>query len=68
MEYMETRLFKDIDNFQLEFADKTRWFYAWPQEPITQKQFPNLIKVSITNNQDESFVWIINPNINTVHE
>ena len=28
----------------------------------------NLTKVSITNNQDESFVWIVNPNINTVYE
>ena len=68
LEYIETMLFEDINNFQLEFADKTRWFYAWPQGPITQRQIPNLIKVSITNNQDESFVWIVNPNINTVYE
>ena len=68
LEYMETKLFEDIDNLQLEFADKTRWFYSWPQGPITQRQIPNLIKVSITNNQDESFVWIVNPNINTVYE
>jgi hypothetical protein len=68
LEYMETILFEGIDNFQLEFADKTRWFYSWPQEPMTQRQIPSLIKVSITNIQDESFVWIVNPNINTVYE
>lgn len=68
LEYMETILFEGIDNFRLEFADKTRWFYSWPQEPMTQRQIPSLIKVSITNIQDESFVWIVNPNINTVYE
>ena len=68
LEYMETVLFEDINNLQLEFADKTRWFYAWPQEQITQRQIPSLVKVLITTNQDESFVWIVNPNINTLYE
>ncbi|MDB2629207.1 MAG: prepilin-type N-terminal cleavage/methylation domain-containing protein [Proteobacteria bacterium] len=67
-EYLETVLFKDIDNLELEFADKTRWYYVWPQGPITQRQIPTLVKISIKNNQNESFAWIINPHINTVYE
>ena len=65
---METVLFEDINNLQLEFADKTRWFYAWPQGQITQRQIPSLVKVLITTNQDESFEWIVNPNINILYE
>jgi type II secretion system protein J len=68
LEYMETMLYEDVGNLQLEFADKTQWYYAWPQGPITQRQIPNLIKVSITNKQNESFVWIVNPSINTTYE
>ena len=68
LEYMETIMFEDVDNFQLEFADKTQWFYVWPQGPITQRQIPNLIKISIINNKNESFTWIINPKINTVYD
>ena len=68
LEYMETMLYEDVGNLQLEFAGKTQWYYAWPQGPITQRQIPNLIKVSITNKQNESFVWIVNPSINTIYE
>jgi type II secretion system protein J len=68
LEYMETMLYEDVGNLQLEFADKNQWYYAWPQGPITQRQIPNLIKVSITNKQNESFVWIVNPSINTIYE
>ncbi len=68
LEYMETIMFEDVDNFQLEFADKTQWFYVWPQGLITQRQIPNLIKISIINNKNESFTWIINPKINTVYD
>ena len=68
LEYMETMLYEDVGNLQLEFAGKTQWYYAWPQGPITQRQIPNLIKVSITNKQNESFVWIVNPSINTTYE
>jgi len=68
LEYMETMLYEDVGNLQLEFADKTQWYYAWPQGPITQRQIPNLIKVSITNKQNESFVWVVNPSINTIYE
>ena len=50
------------------FAAKTKWYYAWPQGPITQKQIPSLVKILITNNQNESFAWIISPNIKTVYE
>ena len=68
LEYMETMLYEDVGNLQLEFAGKTQWYYAWPQGPITQRQIPNLIKVSITNKQNESFVWVVNPSINTIYE
>ncbi|MBC8221569.1 MAG: prepilin-type N-terminal cleavage/methylation domain-containing protein [SAR86 cluster bacterium] len=68
LEYMETMLYEDVGNLQLEFADKTQWYYVWPQGPITQRQIPNLIKVSITNKQNESFVWVVNPSINTIYE
>lgn len=67
-EYIETIMFEDIDTLELEFADKTKWYYAWPQGPITQKQIPSLVKILITNNQNESFAWIISPNIKTVYE
>ena len=67
-EYLETELFKNIKDFKLEFADKNRWYFIWPIGPITQRQIPHLVKVSIINNQNEKFIWVIKPSIDTVYE
>ena len=67
-EYFETELFKNIKDFKLEFADKNRWYFIWPIGPITQRQIPHLVKISIINNQNEKFIWVIKPSIDTVYE
>ena len=67
-EYIETVLFNNIKDFNLEFADNANWYYFWPQGGLTVRKIPTLVKVSIRNNQNQSFTWIIKPNLPNAYE
>ena len=67
-EYIETVLSNNIKDFNLEFADNANWYYFWPQGDLTVRKIPTLIKVSIRNNQNQSFTWIIKPNLPNAYE
>jgi type II secretion system protein J len=66
--FIETQLMQDIEYAQIEFSDGNNWFYTWPQNEITTRKIPTLIKVFLEKESSENFTWVIPHTLPLVYE
>lgn len=66
--FIETKLMSDIKYAQIEFSDGNNWYFTWPQNTLTSKKIPSLIKVFLEKETGEHFTWIIPHSLSLVYE
>ena len=66
--FIETQLMQGIEYAQIEFSDGNNWFYTWPQNEITARKIPTLIKVFLEKESSENFTWVIPHTLPLVYE
>ena len=52
-------LMKNVEFAQFEFSDGSNWFFNWPQNDVTSRKIPRLLKIYIEKEYDQNFTWII---------
>ena len=66
--FIETPLMSDITYAQIEFSDGSNWYFTWPQNEITARKIPSLIKIFLEKDTSETFTWIIPHPLPLVYE
>lgn len=57
--YISMVLMKNVEFAQFEFSDGSNWFFNWPQNDVTSRKIPRLLKIYIEKEYDQNFTWII---------
>ena len=66
--FSETILFNQVQKMNLQFSDGKAWFDFWPVDPLTEKTFPTLIKLTLEKENKESYSWIILSNLKNIYD
>jgi len=66
--FSETILFNQVQKMNLQFSDGKAWFDFWPVNPLTEKKFPTLIKLTLEKENEESYSWIILSNLKNIYD
>jgi len=66
--FSETILFNQVQKMNLQFSDGKAWFNFWPADPLTEKKFPTLIKLTLEKENKESYSWIILSNLKNIYD
>ena len=66
--FIETKLMSDIQFAQIEFSDGNNWYFTWPQNEVTSRQIPRLVKIYLETNTGTNFTWVIPHTMPLVYE
>jgi len=66
--FSETVLFNQVQKMNLQFSDGKAWFNFWPVDPLTERKFPTLIKLTLEKENKESYSWIILSNLKNIYD
>jgi len=66
--YIGTILMNNIQFAQFEFSDGSNWFLNWPQNEITSRKIPRLLKIYLEKEPENNYTWIVPYNLPQAYE
>ena len=66
--FIDTTLMSDIQYAQIEFSDGKNWYFTWPQNEVTSRKIPSLVKIYLENKAGINFTWIIPHSMPLIYE